>query len=94
MTDEEIFEEIKMRRLVPKLRERVGMLRAGVKPAIDTTYTALDVSNPETPTIRLIRREAKKMWDEIEAWETAPRPVHNGIGYGLSLHEELAMAAM
>lgn len=95
MTDEEIFEEIKMRRLVPRLRERVGMLRQGVKPSSDTTYTALDASEKETPTIRLIRREAKKLWEEVEAWETAPRQVPQGIGLMASLVEtDLMLAAL
>lgn len=93
MTDEAIFEEIKMRRLVPKLRERVGLLRAGAKPAIDTTYTALDASEKETPTIRLIRREAKKLWEEIDAWENSPQPVPGGIGFSLSIQEELRQMA-
>jgi len=92
MNDEEIFEELKMRRLVPALRERVGRLRRGIKPGIQTTYTALDVTAQETPTLRLIRREARALLQEELAFERE-RPITNGIGYGLSLQDELALAA-
>lgn len=85
---ENLFEQLSAAGLVSDVVEIVQETRPSVSR--NTVNLALKDETASTPLRRLIRRIGDEL---LAAHIAASQPQRVGAGYGLSLHEELAMAA-
>lgn len=83
---ENLFERLSELGLVTAVWEEAQVERPDI--ARNTVVLALKDTNPSTPLRRKIHRIANAF---LEA--RRERPITNGVGYGLSLQDELALAA-
>jgi len=84
-----LFEQLSAAGLVSEVVEIVQETRPSVSR--NTVTLALKDDTASTPLRRLIRRIGSEV---VAAHIEASQPQRVGAGFGLSLHEELAMAAM